>query len=82
MVSYREVLKSSVVISLLQARLKMAYEAKTKGFECPSWNHPAKAVVEEPSKGAEKVTDAGGDAEKDVGADLGPGAGAGEAMVE
>ncbi|KAF5759993.1 hypothetical protein HanXRQr2_Chr16g0748101 [Helianthus annuus] len=37
-VSYREGLKSYVVISLLQARLKMAYEAKAKGFECPSWN--------------------------------------------
>ncbi|KAF5761037.1 hypothetical protein HanXRQr2_Chr16g0760351 [Helianthus annuus] len=38
MVSYREGLKSSVLISLLQARLKMAYEAKAKRFECPSWN--------------------------------------------
>ncbi|KAJ0917954.1 hypothetical protein HanRHA438_Chr05g0212011 [Helianthus annuus] len=38
MASYREGLKSSVVISLLQARLKMAYEAKALGFECPSWN--------------------------------------------
>ncbi|XP_035843479.1 uncharacterized protein LOC118490202 [Helianthus annuus] len=38
MVSYRESLKSSVVISLLQARLKMAHEAKALGFECPSWD--------------------------------------------
>ncbi|MFS7964063.1 hypothetical protein Hanom_Chr08g00745751 [Helianthus anomalus] len=36
--TYREGLKGSVVISLLQARLKMAYEAKAMGFECPSWN--------------------------------------------
>ncbi|MFS7962802.1 hypothetical protein Hanom_Chr08g00730781 [Helianthus anomalus] len=33
MASYREGLKNSVVISLLQARLKMAYEAKALGFE-------------------------------------------------
>ncbi|MFS7997323.1 hypothetical protein Hanom_Chr12g01140391 [Helianthus anomalus] len=38
MVSYRESLKGSVVISLLQARLKMAYEDKAMGLECPSWN--------------------------------------------
>ncbi|MFS8001468.1 hypothetical protein Hanom_Chr13g01190701 [Helianthus anomalus] len=70
MVSYRESLNGSVVISLLQARLKMAYEAKDLGFECPSWNveawlrelggnlmeHPAKPIVEEPAK----VADAGG----------------------
>ncbi|KAM0070151.1 hypothetical protein Hdeb2414_s0001g00009951 [Helianthus debilis subsp. tardiflorus] len=37
MASYRESLKGSVVISLLQARLKMAYEAKTMGLESPSW---------------------------------------------
>ncbi|KAM0027771.1 hypothetical protein Hdeb2414_s0019g00544051 [Helianthus debilis subsp. tardiflorus] len=36
--TYREGLKGSIVISLLQARLKMAYEAKAMGFECPSWN--------------------------------------------
>ncbi|MFS8025979.1 hypothetical protein Hanom_Chr16g01481551 [Helianthus anomalus] len=36
--SYRESLKNYVVISLLQARLKMAYEAMALGFECPSWN--------------------------------------------
>ncbi|MFS7918076.1 hypothetical protein Hanom_Chr03g00196641 [Helianthus anomalus] len=96
--SYREGLKGSVVISLLQARLKMAYEARAMGFECPSWNvnaweaklkdlggnpveHPAKLVVEESSKAAEKVAGAGSDAEKDVGAD--PGAGVGEdVMVE
>ncbi|KAJ0846928.1 hypothetical protein HanRHA438_Chr15g0730431 [Helianthus annuus] len=38
MSSYRDSLKASVVISLLQARLRMAYEAKSLGFECPSWN--------------------------------------------
>ncbi|KAJ0443939.1 hypothetical protein HanIR_Chr16g0826311 [Helianthus annuus] len=93
MASYWEGLKSSVVISLLQARLKMAYEAKAVGFECPSWNvdaweaklrdlggnpveHPAKSVAEEPSQVAEKTADAGGDAEKNAGAD------AVEAMVE
>ncbi|KAM0070828.1 hypothetical protein Hdeb2414_s0001g00017811 [Helianthus debilis subsp. tardiflorus] len=34
--SYQEGLKGPVMISLLQARLKMAYEAKVVGFECPS----------------------------------------------
>ncbi|MFS8025989.1 hypothetical protein Hanom_Chr16g01481661 [Helianthus anomalus] len=38
MVSYRDGLKGSVAISLIQARLKMAYEANAMGFECPSWN--------------------------------------------
>ncbi|KAM0039796.1 hypothetical protein Hdeb2414_s0012g00386181 [Helianthus debilis subsp. tardiflorus] len=37
MASYREGLKSPVLISLLQARLKMAYEATVAGFECPTW---------------------------------------------
>ncbi|MFS8002549.1 hypothetical protein Hanom_Chr13g01203341 [Helianthus anomalus] len=101
MASYREGLKGSVVISLLQARLKMAYEARAMGLKCPSWNvetweaklrdlggnrveHPAKPVVEEPSKGAEKVTDVGGNTKKDAGAYPRPGAGADayEAMVE
>ncbi|KAJ0801263.1 hypothetical protein HanPI659440_Chr03g0115321 [Helianthus annuus] len=98
MVSYREGLKSSVVISLLQARLKMAYEAKVAGFECPTstieaWEtklkdlcgapveYPAKPVVGESSKAAEKAVDAGGDADKDAGADLGPDA-CDEAMVD
>ncbi|MFS7930172.1 hypothetical protein Hanom_Chr04g00341001 [Helianthus anomalus] len=39
MASYREGLKVFVVVSLLQARLKMAYEAKAMGFKCPSWNN-------------------------------------------
>ncbi|KAJ0815085.1 hypothetical protein HanPSC8_Chr17g0793381 [Helianthus annuus] len=38
MASYRESFKNSVIISLLQARLKMAYEAMALGVECPSWN--------------------------------------------
>ncbi|KAF5757338.1 hypothetical protein HanRHA438_Chr17g0835671 [Helianthus annuus] len=36
MVSFREGIKNSVVVSLLQARIKMAYEAKETGLECPS----------------------------------------------
>ncbi|MFS8034064.1 hypothetical protein Hanom_Chr17g01576801 [Helianthus anomalus] len=35
--TYRKGIKGSVVISLLQAKLKMAYEARAMGFECPSW---------------------------------------------
>ncbi|MFS7979292.1 hypothetical protein Hanom_Chr10g00925631 [Helianthus anomalus] len=38
MASYRESLKGSIVVSLLQARLKMAYEARAMGLEFPSWN--------------------------------------------
>ncbi|KAJ0680008.1 hypothetical protein HanPI659440_Chr16g0619501 [Helianthus annuus] len=41
MASYRESLKNSIVISLLQARLKMAYEAMALGLQCPSWNTKA-----------------------------------------
>ncbi|MFS7930606.1 hypothetical protein Hanom_Chr04g00346221 [Helianthus anomalus] len=37
MISYREGLKSFVVISLIQARLMMAYETRAAGFECPTW---------------------------------------------
>ncbi|MFS8001463.1 hypothetical protein Hanom_Chr13g01190651 [Helianthus anomalus] len=37
-ISYREDLTSSVVISLLQTMLKMSYQAKAVGFECPTWN--------------------------------------------
>ncbi|MFS7912220.1 hypothetical protein Hanom_Chr02g00127361 [Helianthus anomalus] len=36
--SWISLLQGSVEISLLQDRLKMAYEAKAAGFECPSWN--------------------------------------------
>ncbi|KAJ0561593.1 hypothetical protein HanHA300_Chr06g0224731 [Helianthus annuus] len=35
--SFREGIKNSAVVSLLQARIKMAYEAKEIGLECPSW---------------------------------------------
>ncbi|MFS7917321.1 hypothetical protein Hanom_Chr03g00187641 [Helianthus anomalus] len=85
MASYREGLKNSVVISLLQARLKMAYEAKAMGFECPSWNVEAwevklrdlggnpvdmKPIAEEPAKVAEKVVNANADAGNDAGADV------------
>ncbi|KAF5756539.1 hypothetical protein HanRHA438_Chr17g0826161 [Helianthus annuus] len=37
MISFREGIKNSVVVSLLQARIKMAYEAHETGLECPSW---------------------------------------------
>ncbi|XP_021991059.1 uncharacterized protein LOC110887798 [Helianthus annuus] len=83
MVSYRESLKSSVVISLLQARLKMAHEAKTLGFDCPSWDVGAwetklknlggtssKSTVDEPSKTVEKATDAEKDTEADPKTDV------------
>ncbi|KAJ0516470.1 hypothetical protein HanLR1_Chr11g0391561 [Helianthus annuus] len=78
MVSYRESLKSSVVISLLQARLKMAHEAKALGFECPSWDVGAwetklknlggtssKPAIVESSKAVEKATHTEKDAEED-----------------
>ncbi|KAJ0752625.1 hypothetical protein HanPI659440_Chr09g0326481 [Helianthus annuus] len=82
MVSYRESLKSSVVTSLLQARLKMAHEAKTLGFECPSWDVDAwetklrslggtstKPAAEGSSKAVEKPTGAERDAEADPNTD-------------
>ncbi|KAF5759357.1 hypothetical protein HanXRQr2_Chr16g0740281 [Helianthus annuus] len=78
MVSYRESLKSSVVISLLQARLKMAHETKALGFECPSWDVGAwetklknlcgtssKPAIAESSKAVEKATHTEKDAEED-----------------
>ncbi|MFS7995579.1 hypothetical protein Hanom_Chr12g01119581 [Helianthus anomalus] len=36
MISFREGIKNSTVVSLLQARIKMAYEAKETCLECPS----------------------------------------------
>ncbi|KAM0041688.1 hypothetical protein Hdeb2414_s0011g00369221 [Helianthus debilis subsp. tardiflorus] len=85
--SYREGLKGSVVISLLQARLKMAYEAKTLGFECPSWDVKAweaklrdlgGSPVEYPAKlageGPSKAAEEVADAEKNPGGDAGAGA--------
>ncbi|KAM0017760.1 hypothetical protein Hdeb2414_s0027g00691651 [Helianthus debilis subsp. tardiflorus] len=82
MISYREGLKSSVVTSLLQARLKMAHEAKTLGFDCPSWDvdawetklrslggNPVKPAAEGSSKAVGKPTGASGEAERDIQAD-------------
>ncbi|KAM0006542.1 hypothetical protein Hdeb2414_s0170g00822091 [Helianthus debilis subsp. tardiflorus] len=37
MTSFWDGLKNSVIVSLLQARIKMAYEAKDAVFECPTW---------------------------------------------
>ena len=37
MISFREGIKNSAVVSLLQARIKMAYEARETGLECPAW---------------------------------------------
>ncbi|KAJ0692518.1 hypothetical protein HanPI659440_Chr15g0586901 [Helianthus annuus] len=37
MVSFREGIKASAIVSLLQARIKMAYEAKETGLVCPAW---------------------------------------------
>ena len=51
MISFREGIKNSAVISLLQARIKMAYEARETGLECPAW--PVDSWVE-------KLKDLGG----------------------
>ncbi|KAJ0883625.1 hypothetical protein HanPSC8_Chr10g0423751 [Helianthus annuus] len=96
--SYREALKGSVVISLLQDRLKMVYEARAMGFECPSWNVNAWEAklkdlggnpVELPAKPvveeSSKAAEMAVDAGGDAENDAGadPGAGAGdEAMVQ
>ncbi|KAJ0667105.1 hypothetical protein HanPI659440_Chr17g0674151 [Helianthus annuus] len=37
MISFRDGVKNSAVVSLLQARINMAYKAKDAGFECPTW---------------------------------------------
>ncbi|XP_035845776.1 uncharacterized protein LOC118492099 [Helianthus annuus] len=37
MVSFREGIKAFAIVSLLQARIKMAYEAKETGLVCPAW---------------------------------------------
>ncbi|MFS7925320.1 hypothetical protein Hanom_Chr04g00283411 [Helianthus anomalus] len=37
MIYFREGIKNSVVVSLLQARIKMAYKARETGLECPAW---------------------------------------------
>ncbi|MFS7978357.1 putative mRNA splicing factor SYF2 [Helianthus anomalus] len=96
--SYRECLKGSVVISLLQARLKMAYEARALGFECPFWNVASWEAklkdlggnpVELPAKPVVEESSKAAEIEVDAGGDAendagaDPGAGAGdEAMVE
>ncbi|KAJ0501201.1 hypothetical protein HanHA300_Chr11g0398071 [Helianthus annuus] len=92
MTTYREGLKGSVVISLLQARLKMAYEANTMGFECPSWNVSAWEAklkdlrgnpVEYPAKPASEEPSKAAEEAADAGGDAeknpdgGVGAGAG-----
>ncbi|MFS7953583.1 hypothetical protein Hanom_Chr07g00620461 [Helianthus anomalus] len=95
MTTYREGLKGSVVISLLQARLKMAHEAKTLGFECPSWNVSAweaklkdlgGSPVEYPAKptGEEpsKVVEEAADAKKNPDGDGGEDAGENVACEE
>ncbi|KAM0057098.1 hypothetical protein Hdeb2414_s0005g00154231 [Helianthus debilis subsp. tardiflorus] len=78
MVSYREGLKGSVVISLLQARLKMAYEAKVTGFECPTWTIEAweanlkdlcGAPMEYPAKPAVEASSKAAEMEVDAGDD-------------
>ncbi|KAJ0547219.1 hypothetical protein HanIR_Chr08g0369701 [Helianthus annuus] len=53
MISFREGIKNSAVVSLLQARIKMAYEARETGLECPTW--PVDSWVA-------KLKDLGGDA--------------------
>ncbi|MFS7912416.1 hypothetical protein Hanom_Chr02g00129701 [Helianthus anomalus] len=37
MTSFGDCLKNSAVVSLLQARIKIAYESKDAGFECLTW---------------------------------------------
>ncbi|MFS7963968.1 hypothetical protein Hanom_Chr08g00744541 [Helianthus anomalus] len=37
MTSFRDGLKNSAIVSLVQARIKMAYKAKDAGFEYPTW---------------------------------------------
>ncbi|MFS7939572.1 hypothetical protein Hanom_Chr05g00453351 [Helianthus anomalus] len=82
MASYRESLKGSVVVSLLQARLKMVYEARAMGLECLSWNveaweaklrdlggEPMKLPVKPLTEEPTKAADA--DATKDDGGDIG-----------
>ena len=88
MVSFREGIKASDIVSLLQAHIKMAYEAKETGIVCPAWPVdswvaklkelggkavPIPAEAGESSKSAE-VVDKAGD-KKDAGADAGEDAG-------
>ncbi|KAF5790564.1 hypothetical protein HanXRQr2_Chr09g0384681 [Helianthus annuus] len=87
MASYQESLKNSVVISLLQARLKMAYEAMALGVECPSWNIKAWETklkdlggnpVEPPSKPTAKEPTKASEKVDDVGASKDTGGDAGD----
>ncbi|KAJ0622002.1 hypothetical protein HanIR_Chr01g0015181 [Helianthus annuus] len=88
MVSFREGIKASAIVSLLQARIKMAYEAKETGLVCPAWPVdswvaklkelggkavPLPVEAGEFSKSAEVVDQAGD--KKDAGADAGEDAG-------
>ncbi|KAJ0668972.1 hypothetical protein HanPI659440_Chr17g0695711 [Helianthus annuus] len=79
MTTYQEGLKGLVVISLLQARLKMAYEAKALGFEFPSWNVSAweaklkdlgGSLVEYPTKPACEEPSKGAEEAADAGRDV------------
>ena len=88
MVSFREGIKASAIVSLLQARIKIAYEAKETGLVCPAWPVdswvaklkelggkavPLPVEAGEFSKSAEVVDQAGD--KKDAGADAGEDAG-------
>ncbi|KAJ0583426.1 hypothetical protein HanRHA438_Chr05g0207541 [Helianthus annuus] len=88
MINFREGIKTSAIVSLLQARIKMAYEAKETGLVCPSWPIeswvaklkelrgkavPLPSEAGESSKSAEVVDQAGD--KKDAGADAGEDAG-------
>ncbi|MFS8034463.1 hypothetical protein Hanom_Chr17g01581411 [Helianthus anomalus] len=37
MISFQEGIKNSAIVSLLQSRIKMAYEAKETSLECLAW---------------------------------------------
>ncbi|MFS8007659.1 hypothetical protein Hanom_Chr14g01263661 [Helianthus anomalus] len=69
MISFREGIKNSAVVSLLKARIKMAYESKEIGLECPAWPVDSWSGAWESSKAAEVVVEAG--EKKDVDADVG-----------
>ncbi|KAJ0682489.1 hypothetical protein HanPI659440_Chr16g0647911 [Helianthus annuus] len=88
MINFREGIKTSAIVSLLQARIKMAYEAKETGLVCPAWPVdswvaklkelggkavPLSVEAGESSKSAEVVDQAGD--KKDAGADAGEDAG-------
>ncbi|KAM0058749.1 hypothetical protein Hdeb2414_s0005g00173771 [Helianthus debilis subsp. tardiflorus] len=89
MINFREGIKTSAIVSLLQARINMAYEAKETSLVCPSWPIeswvaklkelggkavPLPSEAGESSKSAELADQAG--YKKDAGADAGEDAGA------